>query len=84
MGCCNSSEEHEPSPMSGGQVVGREGGVSITRDEARARAAAAAEARAQQQQSRGQQGPKSKVKPSAASSGGYPGKPDLADARSWD
>ena len=63
MGCCGSAEAREPDkPMAGGQVVGREGGQAVTRDEQRARAAAAAEARAQQQNTRGQQGPVSKIK----------------------
>jgi len=71
--------------MSGSQVVGREGGVKISRDEQRERAAAAAEQRAKQQGARGQQGASSKIKnPAAGSAGGYTGKPDLADARTWD
>ena len=71
--------------MAGGQVVGREQGSTITRDEAREKAAAAAEARAKAQQSRGQQGAASKIKqPAAPTRGGYNGKPDLADARAWD
>ena len=71
--------------MSGGQVVGREGGVAITRDEQRARAAAAAEARAAANATRGQQGPTSKIKQARDEPlGGRTGKPDLADARTWD
>ena len=86
MGCCGSSPAHDPSqPMAGGQVVGREGGVAITRDEQRARAAAAAEARANATNTRGQQGSNSKIKQtSGLPSGGYNGRPDLADARTWD
>ena len=48
--------------MRGDQVVGKHGGVAITRDEQRAKAAAAAEARAQSNATRGQQGSVSKIK----------------------
>jgi len=48
--------------MAGTQVVGREGGQAVNRDEQRAKAAAAADLRAQSQQQRGQQGPVSKIK----------------------
>lgn len=48
--------------MAGSQVVGREGGQAVSRDEQRAKAAAAADARAQKQQRVGQQGPVSKIK----------------------
>ena len=86
MGCCASSQSDVASqPMSGGQVVGREGGVTVTRDEARARAAAAAEARANATNTRGQQGAKSKIKQTSGNTyGGGTGKPDLVDARTWD
>jgi len=71
--------------MPGSQVVGREGGNAVSREEARERAAAAAEARAKQQQTRGQQGATSKVKqPSAGAASSHDGKPNLADARTWD
>ena len=62
MGCCTSAERKKDEPMSGSQVVGREGGQPVNRDEQRAKAAAAAEVRAQQQQRIGQQGPVSKIK----------------------
>ena len=66
--------------------MGKEGGVKVTRDDARERAAAAAEARANQAGTRGQQGTQSKMKQSSAAAplGGRTGKPDLADARTWD
>ena len=54
--------------MSGSQVVGREGGLAVNRDEQRAKAAAAADARAQKQQRVGQQGPVSKIKKPAEQS----------------
>ena len=72
MGCCGSSERaSDDRPMAGTQVVGREGGQTVTRDEQRARAAAAAESRAQAQSTRGQQGAVSKIKkPIEPSNGG--------------
>jgi hypothetical protein len=85
MGCCASSPaETEARPMAGGQRVGTEGGVTVTRDEARERAAAAAEARAKAQNTRGQQGPTSKVKKSAAGSQSNDGRVNIADPRAWD
>ena len=84
MGCCMSTGDADPTPMSGGQTVGRVGGAAISRDEAREKAAAAAEARARQQQTRGQQGGVSKIKHTAGSSQGYDGKPDVRDPRVWD
>ena len=89
MGCCASSEADDglpQRPMGGGQVVGREQGTVITRDEARQRAAAAAEARAQTQNTRGQQGDRSKIRQPAASqsSGGNDGRVNISDPRAWD
>ena len=69
--CCGTANDaHDPTPMRGDQVMGKHGGVAITRDEQRAKAAAAAEARAQANQTRGQQGPTSKIKPRAEVTGG--------------
>lgn len=65
MGCCGSKADEPLGPMSGGQVVGKEGGVTVSRDEQREKAAAAAEARAKQQNTRGQQGSVSKIKKTA-------------------
>jgi len=72
MGCCGSKSDEHVGPMSGGQVVGKEGGVTVSRDEQRAKAAAAAEARAQAQNTRGQQGAVSKIKktPESPNQGG--------------
>ena len=72
MGCCASAEDRSDGPMSGGQIVGREGGAAVNRDEQRQRAAEAAEARAKAQQTRGQQGAVSKIKkaPEPSNSGG--------------
>ena len=68
MGCCTSAERKKDEPMSGSQVVGREGGQAVNRDEQRAKAAAAADSRAQKQQRVGQQGPVSKIKKPAEQS----------------
>lgn len=86
MGCCTSSEAADPSqPMQGGQTVGREQGRAVNRDEQRARAAAAAEARSTNNATRGQQGNHSKMRPQVSyTAAGGTGKPDLADARTWD
>ena len=86
MGCGGSKPDDVASqPMRGDKVVGKQGGVTVTRDEQRAKAAAAAEARANANHARGQQGPKSKIKQTSGNTyGGGTGKPDLADARTWD
>ena len=87
MGCGGSKDDGVASqPMAGGQRVGKQGGVTVTRDEQRARAAAAAEARASAANTRGQQGTTSKIKQARPDStlGGHSGKPNLADARTWD
>ena len=80
MGCGGSKEEDVKS-MPAGQVVGKSQGAQITREEARERAAAAAEARAK---ASGRKGGGKKTKQSGNVYGGSTGKPDLADARSWD
>ena len=83
--CSGGADDSYPSqPMAGGAVVGREQGSAVTRDEARQRAAAAAEARAQQANTRGQQGAQSKIKKSSSAARTNDGRPDLADARTWD
>ena len=73
--------------MAGGQIVGRQQGNTVTRDEARERAAAAAEARAQAAVTRGQQGAQPKIKATpkgAGNPGSNDGRVDLSDARVWD
>lgn len=72
--------------MRGDQVVGKHGGVAITRDEQRAKAAAAAEARAQSNATRGQQGSVSKIKqPRQEAAGGRDAlSGGLNDPRAWD
>lgn len=67
--------------MAGGQSVGRVGGETVSRDEARERAAAAAEARAKQQQTRGHQGPATKMKQPMTQPKGAR---DLSDPLVWD
>ncbi len=79
MGCCASSEDAVPSrPMSGDQVIGKEQGVAITRDEQRARAAAAAEARAASSHTL----TPTKVKPPASRPDD--GRVDVSDPRAWE
>ena len=84
MGCCQSSDDQDVQPMPAGQVVGRQQGSQVTREEARERAAAAAETRAQAAATRGQQGAVSKIKPKNDDVRGNTGKPNMADPLVWD
>ena len=84
MGCCGSTEVDSSGPMRGDQVVGREGGTAVNRDEARAKAAAAAEARMASQQTRGQVGATSKMKAPVEDRGYQFGEKKAIAAHEWD
>lgn len=86
MGCCcgRQEDEYEPEPRRGGERLGDNSGVSVNREEARERAAAAAEERAKKAQARGQQGEKSKMKPSPALAPPNDRTRELNDPRVWD
>ena len=84
MGCCTSAERKKDEPMSGSQVVGREGGQPVNRDEQRERAAAAAEARATSNAHRGQQGSQSKMRQQQPTySANHDGRVDVTTASAW-